>query len=109
MSDNNQSNRPKVKPVGRLRLWPLSAAIWRQKGQHGFFYNATFQRSYKKEDGTYENSESIGRDDLLLLAKLADRVHSAILLLEKKDRDADRAATEGKPGAQGDAEDDVPF
>ena len=41
-------------------------------------HNVTFSRLYKPEGEQWHNSTSFGRDDLLLLAKLADRVHSWI-------------------------------
>ena len=40
--------------------------------------NVTVSRLYKPEGGQWQNSTSFGRDDLLLLGKLADQVHSWI-------------------------------
>jgi hypothetical protein len=71
---------PIVKPVGKITAWPIEAAIWK----NGEFYNVTFQRSYK--DGTeYKSTNSFGRDDLLLLSKIADQSHSWIVKQEKAD------------------------
>lgn len=103
----------KKKPVRKIKAWPLSAAIWAQEHEGRRFFNATFQRSFKKDDGSYGNTDSIGKDDLLLLAKLADRAHTAILELEHADRK--EAARKAPPRASGVRpgddveEDDVPF
>jgi hypothetical protein len=104
----------KVKPIRKIKAWPISAAIWGQEHEGRVFYNATFQRSYKKDDGSYGNSDSFGKDDLLLLAKVADRAHTAILELEYKARQVEARQVSPRvsgvrPGDPVDAEDDVPF
>ena len=71
MSDNN-------KPVHRIRIGSISAAIFENRTEEGAsFYNAQFQRGYRTADG-WRNTRSFGRDDLLALAKLADQTHSWI-------------------------------
>jgi hypothetical protein len=102
----------KRKPIRKIKAWPISAAIWDQEHEGRRFFNVTFQRSYKKEDGSYANSDSFGKDDLLLLAKVADRAHTAILELEYEDRKAEARKTSPRvsgvrPGDE--VEDDVPF
>jgi hypothetical protein len=51
-----------------------------------------FTRSYQDEAKNYRDTDSFGRDDLLALAKLADRAHTFIF---------DRLA-ESRPGHKGD-------
>jgi len=41
-------------------------------------FNTTFTRLYKTESDKWDSSDSFGRDDLLLLAKVADLAHSWI-------------------------------
>ena len=41
-------------------------------------YNVTVSRLYKGDDHQWGTSESFGRDDLLLLAKVADLAHTWI-------------------------------
>lgn len=68
-------------PVEEVRIGHIKAAIWRNENERGVFFNATFARLYK--DGErWKETQSFGRDDLLLLAKVADRVHSTIYELQ---------------------------
>lgn len=67
------------KPIHRLRIGNIGAAIFENKTQDGkTFYNAQFDRSYR-EGETWKHTQSYGRDDMLILAKLADQVHSWIV------------------------------
>ena len=65
------------KPVHEIRLGRIRAAIWANDTQNGTRHNVTFTRLYRDED-QWKDSQSFGRDDLPLLAKVADRVHSWI-------------------------------
>lgn len=66
------------KPIHRIRLSTISAAIFKNENADGrVFFNAKFDRSYR--DGEqWKHTKSFGRDDLLNLAKVADQVHSWI-------------------------------
>lgn len=77
----------KNKPIGQQRIGRLKATIWSNETKNGPLYNVTFSRTYrvdvaddqkKKGDNGWRDTTSFGRDDLLLLAKLADRVHTEI-------------------------------
>ncbi len=74
------------KPVAKLRLGRISAAIWKNDTDKGSLFNVSFQRTYK-EGEEFKNSQSFGRDDLLVLAKLADEAHTKIHELQN---DSDR-------------------
>ncbi len=65
------------KPVHEIRLGAIKAAIWANDTQNGIRHNVTLQRLYKDED-EWKSSDSFGRDDLLLVAKVADLAHSWI-------------------------------
>jgi hypothetical protein len=67
----------KQKPVYEFRLGSIKAAVWRNQSDSGVRYNVTFQRLYKEND-EWKSTDSFGRDDLLLLGKVADQVHSWI-------------------------------
>jgi hypothetical protein len=70
-------DREKAKPVHEIRLGRIKAAIWENATQNGTMFNVTICRLYR--DGKqWKDSTSFGRDDLPLLAKVADRVHSWI-------------------------------
>jgi hypothetical protein len=74
-----QKEKAKVKPVHEIKLGRLVAAIWRNELENGSIrHNVTISRLYKPEGEQWHNATSFGRDDLLLLGKLADRVHSWI-------------------------------
>jgi hypothetical protein len=81
------------KPVSKVSLYPITAAIWRNQGPNGeAFYAATFERSYKDDDGSWKSSGSFGAGDLLLLAKVADLAHTEITNLRANEREAQSAA-----------------
>jgi hypothetical protein len=85
MSDN-------AKPVSKVSFYPVTAAIWRNEGKDGaVFYSATFERSYKGEDGKYKSSDSFNATDLLLLSKVADLAHTEIERLRQADRPEPKA------------------
>jgi hypothetical protein len=65
------------KPAQELRIGRIKAAIWQNDSENGSRFNVTFTRLYRDADG-WKNSESFGRDDLPLLAKLADQAHTWI-------------------------------
>lgn len=67
----------KAKPVHEVRLGRIKAAIWANDGENGTRYNVTFSRIYKDGD-VWKDSTSFGRDDLPLLAKVADLAHTWI-------------------------------
>ncbi|MGD0519573.1 MAG: hypothetical protein ABSA26_18725 [Thermoguttaceae bacterium] len=70
------SKSKKAKPVHEIRIGRLIAAIWANETDNGIRHNVTFSRLYKPEGEEWQNSSSFGREDLLLLGKLADRVHT---------------------------------
>ena len=71
----------KTNPIAQLRYGSISAAIWKNDSDKGAFYNVTFQRTYKDSD-ELKNTQSFGREDLLVLAKLADLAHTKIFELQ---------------------------
>lgn len=83
----------KNEPIQRIKAFPLTVAVWRNQSDKSErpWYSATMERSYKKEDGDYGNTDSLNRDDLLLGAKLLDQAHSFILRQEAKDHEAAKA------------------
>jgi hypothetical protein len=58
--------------MGRVR-----AAIWENETQNGTRHNVTLSRLYKDGDD-WKDSTSFGRDDLPLVAKVVDQVHTWI-------------------------------
>ena len=75
--EDNDFHMPKDKPVHEVRLGAIKAAIWRNDTEKGVRYNTTFTRLYR--DGEeWKHTDSFGRDDLLVLGKVADETHSWI-------------------------------
>lgn len=68
---------PRRKPVHDVRLGLVKAAIWENTVGDLVRYNVTFSRIYKDE-AEWKTSDAFGRDDLLVLAKVADQAHSWI-------------------------------
>lgn len=67
----------KQQPVHEIRLGSIKAAIWENRTDNGTRFNVTLARIYK--DGEqWKSTDSFGRDDLLLLAKVVDQAHSWI-------------------------------
>ena len=64
-------------PVKTLRLGRIKAAIWENESDNKKFFNVTFARTYRDE-AQFHDTDSFGRDDLPLVAKLADQAHTFI-------------------------------
>lgn len=69
---------PRNQPAHEVRLGAIKAAIWQNETEAGIRYNVTFERLYN-QDGKWQSTGSFGRDDLLLLCKVADLAHSWII------------------------------
>jgi hypothetical protein len=68
----------KKKPVHEIRLGKVRAAIWENEIEGGGIrYSVTFSKLYK-EGEQWRDSSSFGRQELLLLAKVADTVHTLL-------------------------------
>ena len=67
------------KPVAEVRVGAVKAAIWPNQTESGVVrYNVTFSRIYKDAEGNWKSTSSFGRDDLLVVAKVADMAHTKI-------------------------------
>ena len=65
-------------PVKTFRLGRIKAAVWENEADQKKFYNVTFARTYVDDAKNYHDTDSFGRDDLPLVAKLADQAHTFI-------------------------------
>lgn len=83
--------KKKVKPVHEIRLGRIKAAIWANETDSGIRHNVTFGRLYKPEGGDWQDSSSFGRDDLPLVAKVADMVHTWIFEQSQEQNGAHKA------------------
>jgi hypothetical protein len=65
------------RPAHEIRLGAIKASIWENQVNDMTRYNVSLARIYKDGD-QWKSTESFGRDDLLIVAKVADRAHSWI-------------------------------
>lgn len=76
-----ERNDPK-RPVHSVRYGAIRAAIWRNALETGDatrpMYNVTLTRSYRDAGGNWQDTQSFGYDDLLVVAKVADQCHTWI-------------------------------
>jgi hypothetical protein len=78
------------KPAYKLRSGVLQVTIWRNTGEKGNWYSVIPTRSYKQGDDIWKETESLGFDDLLTMAKLLDQAHSWIMHQQAADAKARR-------------------
>ena len=80
-------------PAHKIRFGVLQGTIWRNTSDNGTWYSVVPTRSYKTGDDIWKETESLGFDDLLTMAKLLDQAHTWIALQQQADAKA-RKATE---------------
>lgn len=86
MSNNKtttQTQQPKAetpnrKPIHEIRLSKVKAAVWQNTTDNGVFYNVTVSRLYHDGDH-WKSSDGFGRDELPLLASVANQAWQWIL------------------------------
>ena len=69
-----KQNAPVTINVGR----GIKAKVWTNNGNKGTWYNVTFARCYRGEDGEFQDSDSYSRDDLLHLSRAAEKAFDHI-------------------------------
>ena len=75
----NPGPKKNNRPVHEVRFGAVKASIWQNTFGDTTLHKVTLTRSYKdRESNQWKNTDSFGRDDLLLLAKVADQAHSWI-------------------------------
>ncbi len=84
------ATKGKDRPVTDVRMRNIRGNIWANRLPSGqVVYNVTIDRLWREDDvvdesgevikkGEWHQSQSFGRDDLLLVAKVADRCHTWI-------------------------------
>ncbi len=75
MTDDNVNNG---RPVHTIRYGNVSAAIWIDNSQAGYFYHTTFTRSFRDGAGEWGDTTSFDDRDLPALSKAAADAHSWI-------------------------------
>jgi hypothetical protein len=92
--ENNMSS-----PAHKIRIGNLHVTIWRNTNSDKgtVWYSVNPSRSYKNGDETWKESDSLGFDDLLIMAELLRQAFSWIARQQQADYDArkvrEKAAT----------------
>jgi len=78
------------RPNATVRIGAVKAAIWQNQAGDRTRYNVTFSKSYRDAEGQWKTTHSFARNDLLVLAKVADQAHSRIVELEQAEDSSDQ-------------------
>ena len=97
--------QPRSKPVHEIRLGRIKAAVWRNETETGIRHNVTISRLYKDGD-EWKRSDSFGREDLPLVAKVADLLHTWIFQHGQPDGQNGQNGSGGQPEGSGE---DIPL
>ena len=81
-----------TKPQHEIRLGSVKAAIRRIESEADARINVKLGRIYKDGDD-WKSVDSFGRDDLLVVGKVADMIHTWIHQQEQNDANAKRVPT----------------
>jgi hypothetical protein len=80
-------------PAHKIRYGNLSVTIWRNRNidKGSVWYTCNPSRSYKNGDETWKESDSLGSDDLLIMAELLRQAFSWIAKQMQADATARKA------------------
>ena len=87
-NSSNKKTSTANKPVEELRMGTIKDAIWQNKSKNGTRYSVRITRLYKDED-EWKTSDSFGRDELPLVAKVADLAHTWIFRASQRSENDD--------------------
>ena len=73
------------KPLHTIRYGMIKAAIWRNQTKSGERHTVSVVRLYRNGD-VWKESTRFGRDDLPLVAKIADQAHTWIYEYAQSER-----------------------
>jgi hypothetical protein len=76
------------RPAHKIRNGVLQVTIWRNTGERGAYYTVNPSRAYKAGDDSWKETDSLGFDDLLTMAKLCDLAHTWIMHQQQADAKA---------------------
>lgn len=89
------NSETKNQPVQEIRMGLIKAVVWANPTKsNGIMHNVTLSRVYRDTNGDWQETHSLGRNDLLLAAKVLDAAHTFICRKEQeRDVPADEAET----------------
>jgi hypothetical protein len=71
-------------PAHKIRIGTLQVTIWRNHGEKGNWYSVNPSRGYKADEA-WRETDSLGFDDLLTMAKLLDLAHTWVMHQQQAD------------------------
>jgi hypothetical protein len=66
------------KPAFKASIGAVTVTVWRNEGERATYYTTDITRTYKDAKGEWATTSSFNHDDLLNVAKLAERAESFI-------------------------------
>ena len=85
------SHQTNSKPIKDFRAGNIQASIWRNEaqkdGQTVVRYSVRVQKRFRKENGSYENTDYFFPDDLPRLALVTQKAYEYIALNESKEHE----------------------
>ena len=87
------------KPAHKIRYGVLQVTIWRNIGENSTWYSVVPTRSYKAGDDVWKETDSLGQDDLLPMAKLLDLADTWIMHQRQADAKARKDAKQSAEAA----------
>ena len=83
------SQQTNSKPIKDFRAGNIQASIWRNEGQKDgqtvVRFSVRVQKRFRKENGSYENTDYLFPDDLPRLALVTRKAYEYIVLSESKE------------------------
>jgi hypothetical protein len=86
-------------PAHKIRYGVLQVTIWRNSNDKGTWYSAVPTRSYKKGDDAWDETNSLGEEDMLVMAELLRQAFSWITRQKQADSKARKAREEAQASA----------
>jgi hypothetical protein len=81
----------KRRPAHEVRLGRVKATVWaNHHAEQGIWYSVLITRLYKDDQGQWQSAAAYGRDDLLLVAKVADLAHTWIFQMHQQTQAPDQ-------------------
>jgi len=87
-------------PAHKIRYGVLQVTIWRNTSDKGTWYSAVPARSYKQGDDIWKQTDSLGEEDMLIMAELLRQAFAWIARQKQADSKARKARAEANDGAE---------
>jgi hypothetical protein len=72
-------------PIDKIRISGCEVAIWANRSERGIHHSATFQRSYRDDDGEWQQTGSYFLGDLLAHRAALDIAIGRLIALRQSD------------------------